>query len=1206
MTKLNIEFLISTSIDHIILNIDTVFEHLLQEIRSYLNLDFIYSQIKINFCEDVIKYNTKKEDIFNIGVRKTQKNNFLIIYFSSYYKKFARIILLREAYKIFIPSELQEKEIINIFINQKIEIDLENSEYIEDWKEFKRKRLINYDFMEAEFDRLEHFLKQESKEIQLSPFQFFFSYIRRNIDLIEGNEKQFFTLEKKGFYDKIFKDYTLKYTDYPDEMLETIRIIKEIFYNVKSYYSLLDYQHYFQKFKESGAIKTYLSLRKFTENMQWIKNNTNIAPTYQINWYTLGLVSILCFMKFHPLIEVAKIFDIIKKIPFFTIPAFSKFNFGIEVTGYFILPEIYKNDLNSFLEKLETEGYLIEKKLFIIESSAYTTNLNRVTSKNIILNPNRKGYKKQYENYFSMDYKIGSFDSHLSLLDWFLIDRIRYFSITGLGFERKSETLYKLKSDLLNEIESQRKLINEIKENINQVNKKPELKNRILNFINKNQSYGFFHIKQKVTDYTNILDLIDNIIDRYPSINSYFLFQDFVRKQGISKNIGDNILLNNFKKNVLRDLFSLSIRSKKNLEDFKEDYRVFSNIFKSFYDLKIFDLKAIKSIIKDNSLIQKIYHSKQEKLQTSYESYKIYKITHKLIEKRLEDFLNNQPPVIQPHLLNSIMIISHIIKFYPLLILKDTLQTRESIEKIKWLFPRVIIVELSEYKTLEKHIYIRLQMPNLKLKKKRLLFSIFYNLFKKNLIICKSYLYSGFLEAFSRKDFYDLEREDFFYTKDLFKQFYLYVQKKINKEVEPISDLSSTPLGNLWANQKFIFSLINKVDNRIYIEHFDLNFSNLSKLLEYNKNLDRILFDLNRFKISKNENFFKNYIKAINFIPSFQSFGFGQYFVYFYPKDLNQIDFKHFLHNSFQKIKYLATIDKSNSFLINFLWPYRNPNISLLNWLTKSKKAIQEYCLYFIKRVLQIFHFNYNLSTNEWDLDSNRFKIYFQNVLFNPDYKVRVPELKEFNIGDLNISDNLLPNSSEFQALTRLYSWKSIDIKSYLGTRNYTVINQIIELLEKKLIFPVISLKNLDLKEKIYIILPNVKKEHNNVIINIFSFFNIGFIYEIEGEYYIQGFPEEIRFENGLMIKLYLPDCQLDELEVLFDLIFEYLKIEHYIILNDLVDGKDFLKSIYGNLDFLKSYNPLKNLIWNSTDKKWKNYKLFTNKFEKIYPPLGG
>ena len=52
--------------------------------------------------------------------------------------------------------------------------------------------------MEAEFDRLEKFLKQTSAEDRPSPFQFFFLYIRKNMDLIGDTEEVFFSLEKKG------------------------------------------------------------------------------------------------------------------------------------------------------------------------------------------------------------------------------------------------------------------------------------------------------------------------------------------------------------------------------------------------------------------------------------------------------------------------------------------------------------------------------------------------------------------------------------------------------------------------------------------------------------------------------------------------------------------------------------------------------------------------------------------------------------------------------------------------------------------------------------------------------------------------------------------------------------------------------------------------------------------------------------------------
>jgi len=389
------DFIIKISIESIISNLKTIFEKVLQEFKSYLKFDLIFSNIKVIYHEDDKLFNYLKKDIFKIGVIRTQKDNSLTICISSNYKKFIRIILLREAYKCFIPLELQENEIVNIFINQKVEIDLQKSEYIEDWKELKRMSVISYDFMEAEFDRLENFLKQEGTEDRPSPFQFFISYVRKNVDLIEGIKEESFSLEKKGFYDKIFEKYTRKYSEYPVEILETIRIITAIFYKVKSYRSLLDYQHYFKEFKKSGYIQTDLSLRKFTENMQLIKNEGYISPTYQLNWFALEIISALCFMKFHPLINTTKIFKIIKQLPFFTFPAYSKSNFALEIMGYFLFPKVYLKDISAFLNRLESDGFIIEKKLYIINKAVNTSNLNCGVGNYIILNPDKKDYKKE-------------------------------------------------------------------------------------------------------------------------------------------------------------------------------------------------------------------------------------------------------------------------------------------------------------------------------------------------------------------------------------------------------------------------------------------------------------------------------------------------------------------------------------------------------------------------------------------------------------------------------------------------------------------------------------------------------------------------------------------------------------------------------------------------------------------------------------------
>jgi len=1193
----SIELLVKTPIDKILDNLDIIFENLLQEIKLYFNFDLIFKDIKLNYTKTSDKL---ENDFINFGVKKSQKNNILTISILTSQSEFVRIILLREAYKCFVPTILQENPLVNIIINQKVEIDLQNFAYIREWKEIKREVIMNYEYMKDEFDRLEGFLRQESTKDRPSPFQFFFSYyVWNNIQLLEDYKDGFYG--DKSFYDLFFEDYERRYSKYSEDILETIRIITKIFYEVKSYRSLLDYQEYFKILQEKGVFQTNMSLRRFTENMQWIRDFSTIAPSYKINWPALGIISTCCFMTFHPIIGNAKIRKLIDQLPFFLLPYISKNDFGLNISGYFLLPEIYLKDLIRFLEKLEKEGYLIYKKLYLISTPISTTNLNSLRSHRApLLNPNRQYYNKKLEFCHEFEYGNGKLKSSLTLLEWLLIDRIYGFSITNLGFERKSETLTKLKEYLVNEIESQRKLIEDVKKNLDIINNSPNIRKLVLDFIDNNKLNGFFYIKQVLDNYISLFHLVNNILSNNPSISNYFQFQEFIKKQSISKTIENNIIIKKIQQKTIRNVVALFFKSSGAFEEKIGQYRKVNNLFNSLYDLKIFNLEKIKSIITNESLIQKIYHTKEAKLGREYKRYNTKEITYKLIDQILDNYLHADPPIIKPFLLNSLTIPK--LKMFITSILKDTINSRKAIEKIKWFFPRVLITNLSDYKTHEKYIHVQLQCPYLNNRENRILVSILHKIFTNNIIFVNNYYTSFSQPTFSLKDFYDLDREEFFYTKDLFEQFYLHLKKIFDMKCTPINEIPSIYKSYLWTIRN-ISHLVSQIENRISKEHIDYNLKSINRLSEFHNNLTNDLIDRDAFKSAKKEYFYSNYINSIKFIPVFQRFGFGQYFLYFFPLDLDEIDFKHFLHNSFQKIKYLARIENSNSFLINFLWPYRNPNVKLLNWLTKSKKVIREYCVFFIKKVYQLFHFEHNLSVFGWDLDFNRFRVYLQKVLFDPSYHIPAPKLREFNVGDLIVSDYFTPDSTEYKALTELYSWKSSDIKSYLAT-SYNIVNYILELLEKNLIFPYISPKNLDLIKKIYIILPDVKKEQNEKLLKIFSFFNIGFIYEIEGEYYIHGFNEEIKFENGLMIKFYLPDCQLDEFEKLFDLIFEYLGIKHYVILNDLVDGKNLLKSIYGGLDFLKSYNPLKNLSWNNKDKIWMNHKLFDGKFNKIYPDL--
>ena len=1194
MAKLNINFLIKTPIKNILEKIDYFFRELLREIESYLQIEVIYTEIDILLNNEESGVSDEVDNIFSLGVDRSYKNDILSINIYSNFFHYIQFILLREAYRCFIPHLANQMKIIEIFILQKVSIDLNKLKSSNEWNLLIRDKLVNYEFISGELNRLENFLKRESTGSIDSPFIFFFRYIRRNIKIIVE--------QQEDFYDTLFEEYVLISSKslYDDDIIETIRVLDKIFGRVKYYTAMLDYQHYFTTFKEDGFIQTYLSLNKFTENMQWIKNFSVISPSYKVNWPALNINSIYCVLKFNPLLKRSKVNQTIKELPFFLLVKESRTSFGIEIEGFFVCPKQYFNDIVRFLEKLEENGYVHKTKLTSLEKTGTFVNLNyflEYHNEKTIANKMDKFYDKKYEIYDSMDYGQREYDKKLSLLDWFIIDRIRYFSQTGFNFEKKAGTLNLLKTDLINEVIGQRKLIEDLKSNLFFVYSSTKLRDLFLDILKTNESFGFFYIKNMLHKYIVIIDLIKKILSKKSSINNQHKLLEHIKSQGVSFSIENNMILmeSSIKKPIFNEFIPLYFKSKAKFEEIVNRFTNIYKIFSSCYDLKIFNLQSIRRIAENTSLLDTIFKSKEQKLKNYYENYKLSDINYQTIGKKLENFLNHDPPVISPNLINTIFTPKS--QLY-ILLLKYNSETLENLHKVSYIAKKMGTGSSTI-------IYATMLIPYLKNEEKSTLISIFANKFKENLISVKRYVWGGFQKAFSRKDFYDLEQKKFFYTKDLFEQYFLNVLSVLGEELNPLPEVLNHSLAKFWSKEDDISMLIKSVEDRVKNEPVDLHLDRLRKLVDFNRDLKDVVFDLEGFKESQEKLFFQNYVKSISFIPLFQHFGMSQYSLYFYPTDIEKINFTLLLNNAFQSVNYPAHIDNSNSFLIQYIYPYRNPGISpYINWLTKSKKIIREYCLFFTKKFYQILHFNYNLSSEGWDLDPNRFKIYFQNVLFNPDYKVQIPDLREFNIGDLNSSNYLGPNSSEFKALSQIYNWKPLDIKSYLTRRYFKINTSIVDLLKKGLIQPFISLKKLDLVEEITIILPDVKKKHNESILMVFSFFNVGFIYEMEGEYYIHGFEEVIKFENGIMIKLYFPDCQIDEFEKFFDLLFEYMEIDHYLILNDLVDGENLIKSTFNGLKFLDTYNPLTNLVWNEQDKRWRNHKLFNENFEPVYPDL--
>ncbi|MHA1461287.1 MAG: hypothetical protein ACTSO8_07370, partial [Promethearchaeota archaeon] len=820
MRKLNIDFLLDTPVERLVENIDSFFNDLLQEIESYINLKPIEYRIIISIKEEE-KVDSK------LPTDRFYENKVLTVHIYRNFYRFVPIILLREAYKCFIPLKASQMKFIDIFINQKVVLDLEKLNSIKEWNLLIRDKLVDYKFISEELDRLENFLKREGMGNIDSPFIYFFKYVRRNIKII--------TEKKQDFYLTFFKEYLLVMSKslFNDEIIETIRILDKIFNQVKQYSALLDYQHHFKEFKEQRFVQTSLSLNKFTENMQWIKQFSSIAPNYRVNWPALNISSINCCIKFNPFLKRSELRQVINELPFFVLLKECRYSFAYEIDGFFVVPNQYFGDLKKFLKRFEENGYILQIRMTIVKKYDSFVNLNyfrEYHNKNSIINKEHKLYDKKYELANYMDYGQEVYKSKLTLLDWLIIDRVRYFSQYGFNFERRAGTLKVLKSDLINEVISQKKFITDLKSNLLIIHSSPELRDSFLEFLKTNESFGFFYIKNMLHKYIIVFDLIQEILKKNSSIKSVSKFLALIKEYGVSYSIESNITFNSslIKKTIFNKLLPIYFKSKKSFEKEINKYTCFFQVISSCYDLKIFNLQSIRTIVKNKSLITTIYKSKEKKLISSYESYELSEITYQLIEDKLDRFLNNKPPVIKPFLFLNI---HYSMSQYFFLFLKNNAETVEKLKNVSYLATSMTILS-------SNILYVGFFLPYLNSEEKSMLISSFKNIFEDNLISVKRYAWSGVQKSFSRKDFYDLSKNDFFYTKDIFKQYFLNIRNIIGEVQKPLPEAKTIQQIKFWSKENNLSSLVKSVDNRIRGEQVDSSVTKLHNLFEFHINLN--------------------------------------------------------------------------------------------------------------------------------------------------------------------------------------------------------------------------------------------------------------------------------------------------------------------------------------------------------------------------------
>ncbi|MFX1494044.1 MAG: hypothetical protein ACFFBZ_07160 [Promethearchaeota archaeon] len=1183
--------------------IENVFNNLISEILDFLKLKPLYENI---FLELIIEEKSKNGEYtqnLDFGVERIVQNEDLTIKVYQTYNKFLPFILLREAYYCFIPKE--SSKLVRICINQIVENDLSKLSYFKEWNNLMRDSLVNKDFLNLQLDKLKKFFKIKAKEPFENTIQFFFKEIRENILLSHDDSIS-------RLYDLIFERYAYKTSKslFNQEIIKTLRAIIYLFYKEKSYLNLSDYQNLFKKFKENQEITTDLSLRKFSENLQWINKCSSIAPSYNISFSAIDLCPIISLIKFNPLLGKDKVKALLEELPFYSTPKFSENSFATDITLFFYIPKIYLKSFLTYFNQLEKFGYIIKKTIHQLLTKKYYINLNYFTDiSNIkkIIDPENNNFKKQYEIESLIEFPTISHSYPLSVFDFTILDRIRNFSITGLTFDKRIETLNAIKDDFENELRKQSAINKGFKDSLHKLIR---YKQEFLKFLDENHTQGFLYLYSQLNHILNYLNLLVKILNNNPKIKNIYQLQSFLKKKPVFQIMEDQLLLKNknIKNIVFHDFLPLYFQSIGSFRVQREKIQSFFEVLNACYNLKITDLFKIKRIVKElntkgSNLAEEIYQEKEKRFDNITRSLSLYKVTNETVDSTIEAFLNNKPPLITPFLINT-LITSTFAKYYPILILKDKPDVNEGIEKIKSYFPKLISYKVIDLIT--KRNLIHLSTYFLNIKEKQLFLLSLHNCFKNSIIIIKRYFWRGVVRVskLQPKDFYDFEHKRYVYSEDYFKQLLIYSQKLFGKKLKSPKILSNNLNKFFWSESSKFDDLVASTKKWALRQDIDFDLVELDNLKEFKKNLEITLLSRSKFKDIKVNKFFERYIRSIKFLPAFQKFGFSQFHLFFRPFSYNEVDFKLLFKNTYQDLNYPACIEQSPAIFNKYIFPFRNANKSYLNWLIKSKKNISEFCLFYKKKFCEILNFSRNLTKEGWNYSAIRFKSYMQNVLFNPNYDPDISGIREFDLNEIPESNIYEPDSKEFKALTQIYNSHSIDIKSYLGTKKYTNINYIIDLLKKKLIFPYLSLKNLDFQEKISIILPNVKNEFNEKIIKIFNFFNMCHIYEIEGELYIYGFEDIKPFENGFLIEIWFPKCEMDEFFEVFDLIFQYFEIKHYLILTDLVDGKHLLKSVYGNLEFLDSYNPLRNLIWNDKDKIWMNHKLFNEKFEPIYPDL--
>ena len=1187
-----------------------LFREYLKKLEGYLDIAPVDKHISISMTKGKYPKEITPQNVYGAWVERNYSEKGLELTIFEECGKLLPYVLLRELYTCFLARQVKDFEPVQHAVNVVLLEDASFGKYslrkdrTSEWRKFidqtRRQK-------EHERERLEGYFIDDTLHQQV--LRHLFWYLREYEELIKEKTENLSNVLFQVYWSnslELLFDKTGQI-----DLVETLRCLNAIFNSVKQYRALLEYEKYFQEFKKDGTLETNLSLNKFRNSMKQIKH-TVISPSYKSKWGLLGVEVVFLLVKFNPSLKPSLVDKIVQNWGFAYLVKKFYFSASSEMVIGFFLPQEYYRDLNGYFSQLKELGYLLSFNIGKNQNFAILLNLNRFKDFNDssgLINPKSAQFDSKYlffkegENQTTIGKRISP-----SIVDFLIMDRIRMFSITGLGFERRAEQLQVLNNDLKKEISNQLGLLKRFEENFLRIVKSEDIKKRFADFIEAHRSDGFFYVKEVLSTLLIGLKFVKKLDSLYPEFKSVSQLQVLLEENKLSLHFEENLVFTdkNLKKTLYRKFLPLYFKSKGRFQKTLDEYQTYYDVLDACSELKLFDLGKILNLINDHKLTDKVLKVKKERLEKYYLKYDHYRFTEKKFDELLENLLKEEPSFITPNLFGSFprrYSVRYIGVFTP----KNSEEFEVKVRSLEAYFDCIENLKIYDPELNNTTFFVFIYAPFMTPSERLLFTSILYDLFRKELQSFKICRGHPWIPIVTLRDHYNFEEERFFYTKDYFKHQLLYAKKTLGEV--PYHPKSKEVSFNHQRSQAFYnkdssLELLSKVmRKRIKTARNTVDKRLLELTIKLNLNLKQNLLQQKDFIALRNEEFYKTYVKSIKFTPLFSRFGLSQYYLYFYPTDLNRIDFKSLLINSFQSVKYNLGFDASRSFLIKYLFPFQNPNLAYVNRIVKTDRIVREYCMFAIKKAYHILHANNNLPSDNWSVDPKKFEIYAQKVLFNPNYSVPPLPIKKFDLGKIPTERVLGPENYEFKRLSEIYSRKSFDPYSPVFS-NKKLTGCVRELLESGLLFPYLKLKNLGLYEKLYIIAPKVSSKAKETLLTLFSYFNYCFIYEIEGETFISGLDEVIRFSEGLFVKLYLPDCNVGEIEQLFRQIFQVLGIERYVILENMVKNQEFLKSVYGDLGFLKDYNPMLNLKWSPKDQKWLNHKLYDQNFNPIYPDL--